>query len=290
MQIKPSELILQDGKIYHLGLRPENLGDIIITVGDMDRVERVSRHFDQVDYQGRKREFLTHTGMLGKHRISVIGTGIGPDNIDILINELDALKNIDFASRQIKKELTSLRIVRLGTSGSIQSDIPVDSFVCSTHGLGLDGVLNFYQYEKEPFQQSFLDGLSKAIPSLRTICEPYLFGGDEELLHVLSPEGSFKGITITSGGFYAPQGRKLRADNRMTELLPNLEQFEFQKHRLVNFEMETAAIYGLCRLLGHKALSVNAIIANRANGTFSRNAYQTIDKMIETILEKLTGL
>ena len=289
MRIKESELIINEGRIYHLGLAPEELGDVIITVGDPDRVERVSRHFDSIEYTGRKREFLTHTGYIGNKRLSVIGTGIGPDNIDILINEIDALKNIDFSTRQVKEKLTQLRIIRMGTSGAIRPEIPVDSIVCSSHGLGLDGVLNFYRYSKTDFQTAFILALKESIPALFELCSPYLFAGDTEMGELLAPE-DYSGVTITSGGFYAPQGRALRLDNHMRSIVDQLRMFEFKGLHPVNFEMETSAIYGLAGLLGHRALSINAIIANRANGTFSKNPYVTIDRMIAKTLERIVEL
>ncbi len=289
-RLKESELILtDDGRIYHLGLHPEDLGDYIITVGDPKRVEKVSRHFDKIELKNQKREFVTHTGMLGKKRLSVIGTGIGPDNIDIMINEIDALKNIDFETRKIKKEFQKLHIIRMGTSGSVRKEIPVDSIVGATHGLGLDGLLNFYSYKKNGFQKRFEVHLKEEIPDLYQICIPYIFEGSDYLVNNICNE--FKtGITMTAGGFYGPQGRQLRIEQKTRVIIDELVRFEFEKLVFTNFEMETSAIYGLSKLLGHEALSVNAIIANRQNMTFSKDPYATIDRMIIKTLEKIDAL
>lgn len=290
MAIKESELIITEGKrIYHLGLNAEELGDFVITVGDPNRVERVSKYFDKIDVKNQKREFVTHTGWLGKKRISVIGTGIGPDNIDIMLNEADALKNIDFNTRIIKDKLAKLNIVRLGTSGALREDIPVDSLVTSTHGLGIDGLMNFYSYTKSDFQNEFESELKIEFPDLFDICMPYIFQGSEYLLENLAFD-MIKGITITAGGFYGPQGRELRIGQKIHDLIDGLAEFEFQGFKICNFEMETSAIYGISSLLGHNALSVNAIIANRATKEYSKDQYATVDRMITTVLERIDGL
>lgn len=288
--IKESELILtEDGRIYHLGLHPKDLGDYVITVGDPKRVERVSRHFDKIELKNQKREFVTHTGLLGKKRISVIGTGIGPDNIDIMLNEIDALKNIDFKTRKIKKEFTKLHIIRMGTSGALREDIPVDSIVAASHGLGLDGLLNFYKYSKQEYQTLFEKKLKEKVPELFDICLPYIFKGSEYLLENIGKNFTH-GITMTAGGFYGPQGRKLRLDQKTHKIIDKMANFECQNHFVTNFEMETSAIYGLARLMGHEALSINAIIANRVTMTFSHDPYTFIDKMIEMSLEQIDRL
>jgi len=289
-KLKPSELVLtEDGRIYHLGLHPWQLGDIVITVGDPKRVERVSRHFDKLELTNQKREFITHTGMLGDKRISVIGTGIGPDNIDIMLNEIDALKNIDFEKREIKPEFQKLYIIRLGTSGALRQEIAVDSIVAASYGLGLDGLLNFYDYEKQPYQEQFENSLFKVVPEIKELTIPYVFKGSQYLLDNVA--GNFThGITLTAGGFYGPQGRQLRLKQKSKPVIDRLKNFEYKGYHITNFEMETAAIYGLAKLLGHEALSVNAIIANRINKTFSKDPYQTIDKMIALALEKIETL
>ena len=289
-RLKESELILtEDGRIYHLGLHPEDLGDIIITVGDPKRVERVSRHFDKIELKNQKREFVTHTGMLGKKRVTVIGTGIGPDNIDIMINEIDALKNIDFKTRKIKKDFTKLYIIRMGTSGALRKDIPVDSIVAASHGLGLDGLLNFYNYEKAPYHNEFHTKLKEEVPELYEICIPYIFEGSKSLLDTVGKD-YIHGITMTAGGFYGPQGRELRLKQKIHKIIDHISSFECQNHYITNFEMETSAIYGLTKLLGHESLSVNAIIANRATMKFSKDPYDFIDRMIVKTLEKIDKL
>jgi uridine phosphorylase len=286
MPIRESELIVKNGRIYHLGLGKDDLADIIITVGDPQRVKAVSQHFDRIDTIRQHREFLTHTGEIGGKRLSVIGTGIGPDNIDILLNEIDAVKNIDFDSREISNEFIPLSIIRMGTSGSIQEDIPVDSFIASSHGFGLDGLLNFYDYPKSAYQQAFLDALRAEIPLLFDICSPTFFEADKTLKELLAYD-LHSGVTITAGGFYAPQGRELRLAQKMRPLIDELKKFNHGGLRFTNFEMETSSIYGLASLLRHKALSVNAIIANRANKTFSKDSQVTIRKMIQTMLERI---
>lgn len=290
MMIKESELIItEEGRIYHLGLKPDEIGDYIITVGDPNRVERVSRHFDSLEVKNQKREFITHTGTLGSKRISVIGTGIGPDNIDIMLNEADALVNIDFRTRTPKSAPKSLFIIRMGTSGALREDIPLDSIVISTHGLGIDGLMNFYEYEKNDFQTSFENNLKNDFPSLFQICYPYIFEGSNFLLEKIG-KGLIKGITMTAGGFYGPQGRQLRIEQKIRSMIDSLAEFEFRGYGICNFEMETSAIYGISKLLGHNALSANAIIANRATKKYSSDQYKTVDTMITTILERIDAM
>ncbi|MBK7094323.1 MAG: nucleoside phosphorylase [Saprospiraceae bacterium] len=290
MGIKESELIItKEGRIYHLGLKPDEIGDFIITVGDPDRVERVSKYFDEIEIKNHKREFITHTGRLGSKRISVIGTGIGPDNIDIMLNEVDALKNIDFETRTINSVPKSIFIIRMGTSGALREDIPIDSMVISTHGLGIDGLMNFYQYEKNEFQNSFEGRLKEEFPGLYQICFPYIFEGSDFLLEKIG-KGLIQGITMTAGGFYGPQGRQLRIEQKIHEMIDRLAAFEFKGFGICNFEMETSAIYGISKLLGHNALSVNAIIANRATKKYSSDQYKTVDNMIKTTLERIDAI
>lgn len=287
MSIKQSELILnEDGSIYHLHLRPEHLASTVITVGDPDRVAQVSKYFDRIDFQQHKREFKTHTGTYKNQRITVLSTGIGSDNVDIVLNELDALVNIDFETRTIKNKLTSLNIVRIGTSGALQTDIPVDSFLMSSHGLDLNGMLQSYNIEgirHKEFESAFCShthwDADRAQPVLvdnSKALEDQLFEG-----HIL------KGVTATCGGFYGPQGRILRLEPKDSVFRDQLQSFQFKDLRITNFEMETSAIYGLTKLLGHKACSMNAILANRANGTFSNTPEKTIDELIQYTLNKL---
>ena len=289
-RIAESELIINSrGAIYHLNLRPEELAPTIITVGDPDRVKEVSKHFDSVEFTTQHREFVTHTGFIGKKRISVVSTGIGTDNIDIVLNELDALVNIDFASRTIKPSLTQLSVIRVGTSGSLQADIPVDSFVASTHGLGIDNLLNFYKQENNDEESQILSAFSGHVKLGYPLSSPYIAtAGSAVLKHFV--EGFQHGITVTCPGFYGPQGRVLRLGLTNAELIDRLTQFSFGNHRITNFEMETSAIYGLGKLLGHQCLSLNAIVANRVQQTFSKDGAAAVESLIVKTLEVLAAI
>lgn len=284
--IAPSELVLNaDGSIYHLHLLPHQIAKTVITVGDPDRVAMVSRYFDELEYTVQKREFVTHTGRIGNKRLTVISTGIGTDNIDIVLNELDALVNIDLPARLVKTNLTSLNIIRLGTSGSLQPDVAVESLVASSFGLGLEGLLHYYRFTPNPAEQQLLQHL----PALSPMVAPYIAQGSPFLLPQLANDIT-TGITATCGGFYGPQGRQLRLLPAIADLPAQLQNFCYEQHRVTNFEMETAAIYGLCRLLGHRALSVNVILANRPKGLFSQNPKEAVDKMIQTMLARIITL
>ncbi len=288
-KIPESELIINDrGAIYHLDLKPDELADTVIVVGDPDRVKKVSKHFDKIECQQKHREFITHTGYIGKKRISVMSTGIGPDNIDIAINELDALANIDFTTREIKKEFNKLHIIRFGTSGSLQADIPVDNFVASTHGLGLDNLMNYYAYDKSNEEKEMADAFIEQTKLNKAITVPYAFKGSETLINKFGSD-FFKGITVTCPGFYGPQGRVLRLGVSSPGLIDRLTHFNFNNHRITNFEMETSAIYGLGRLLGHECLSVNAVVANRVVQQFSKDGNAAVEKLIKKALEVLTS-
>lgn len=282
--IAESELIInRRGGIYHLDLRPEELAPSIITVGDPDRVSQVSKHFDSIEYKGQYREFITHTGYIGSKRLSVISTGIGPDNIDIVLNELDALVNIDLETRTIKPQLTSLSIIRIGTSGSLQRDIPVDSYVASTHGLGIDNLLNFYRSAQHQEDQQLLQAFIAHTQLATNLSHPYLTPCAPSLLKHFVDEFNH-GITVTCPGFYGPQGRVLRLGLSNPSLIDRLTDFSFGPHRVTNFEMETAAIYGLGKILGHHCLSLSAIVANRVHRNFSKDATATIGRLIEKTL------
>ncbi|MES2239088.1 MAG: nucleoside phosphorylase [Bacteroidota bacterium] len=286
--IAASELILNpDGSIYHLNLKPENIAHDIIFVGDQDRVEKITTHFDSIEFTTQKREFKTQTGTYKGKRITVISTGIGPDNIDIVLNELDALVNIDFETRKIKEKLTSLTIIRIGTSGSLQANIPVDSVVMSQYAIGLDNMLRSYCIDSVSnleIETAFIDQTNWDLQKGK----PYVISCDETLANRIYEAKIHKGFTATAGGFYGPQGRVLRLDIQDADLNRKMDQFEYNGIQLTNLEMETAAIYGLSALLGHKAISLNAIIANRANGTFSQNPYKTIEELINYTLQKLS--
>ena len=287
--IASSELILNpDGSVYHLNLRPEHIAHDIIFVGDQNRVEKITQFFDSIEFSTQKREFKTQTGWYKGKRITVMSTGIGPDNIDIVLNELDALVNIDLESRTPKEELTALNIIRIGTSGSLQEDIPVDSFVMSKFGLGLDNMLRSYQID-DVADSNIGDAFTKHTNWDPRKGKPYVIACSEKLETMIESERMHKGITATAGGFYGPQGRVLRLPIQDAELNDKMDNFDFDGHRITNLEMETAAIYGLSALLGHNALSLNAIIANRASGTFSSDPYKAVDELIAYTLDKIAN-
>ncbi|MNF34647.1 Uridine phosphorylase [compost metagenome] len=286
--IQSSELILNpDGSVYHLNLKPEHIAHDIIFVGDQNRVEKITKLFDSIEFSAQKREFKTQTGTYKGKRITVMSTGIGPDNIDIVMNELDALVNINLETRQPKENLTSLNIIRIGTSGSLQADIPVDSFVMSTFGLGLDNMLRSYLID-EISNTKIEDAFIKHTDWDLKKGKPYVIACSEKLEKIIESNRIHKGITATAGGFYGPQGRVLRLNIQDENLNSKMDNFSFEENRITNLEMETAAIYGLSTLLGHHALSLNAIIANRASGTFSKDPYKAVDELIVYTLEKLS--
>ena len=285
--IASSELILNpDGSVYHLNLKPENIAHDIIFVGDPDRVEKITQFFDSIEFSIQKREFKTQTGIYKEKRLTVLSTGIGPDNIDIVLNELDALVNIDLNTRQPKEQLTALNIIRIGTSGSIQADIPVDSFVLSQFGIGLDNMLRSYIVDEithKDIEEAFITQTKWNLQKGR----PYAIACSEVLKKRIESKQMHKGITCTVGGFYGPQGRVLRLPIQDSDLNSKMDHFQFNGNRITNLEMETTAIYGLSALLGHNALSLNAIIANRATGTFSEDPTKAVDELIAYTLDKL---
>lgn len=287
MTLPPSELILNpDGSIYHLNLLPEDISDHIITVGDPDRVAEVSSFFDTIEVKKGKREFLTHTGTLNGKGITVLSTGIGTDNIDIVINELDALVNIDFKSRRVRSKKKSLDIIRIGTSGAIQADIPVDTFLMSEYAIGLDGLLHFYDSNsvQEPkMAQAF--ALHCGWSEQKAV--PYGVKYNASLAKRLLSNRIRLGVTLTSNGFYGPQGRKLRLDTDEDNFIEKLASFQYEGRQITNLEMETSGIYGLSRLLGHHAVSMNCILANRATGEFSKNPKKATQDLIQYCLEKI---
>lgn len=283
-----SELILNaDGSIYHCNIRPEHLADIVITVGDPNRVERVSRHFDTIEHKASKREIVTHTGTYKGTRMTVISTGMGTDNIDIVFSELDALANIDLATGEAKSELRKLSFVRLGTSGALQADIPVDSYVIGSHGLGLDGLLHYYKGSEDVLMPEVEDAFISHVKWSDKKSRPYLVEASKSLLEKLSSEQTKQGITATACGFYGPQGRFLRLEPNPADINDYLTSFSYNDLRITNFEMETSAIYGLAKMMGHEALSLNAIVANRILGEFSQDPYTTVDNMIVYALDRL---
>lgn len=286
MSIKESELILNpDGSVYHLNLKPENIAHNIIFVGDQDRVEKITKHFDEVSFSTQKREFKTQTGIYKGKPLTVMSTGIGPDNIDIVLNELDALVNIDLETRKPKAKLTSLNIVRVGTSGSLQRDIPIDSFVVSSHGLDINGMLHFYQVESvanPEIENAFIKHTQWSTDKAR----PIIIENSKVLENRFYSSQTFIGITATAGGFYGPQGRVLRLPLQDAELNSKIDSFDFEGHFISNLEMETSVIYGLSKLLGHHALSLNAIIANRATSEFSKDPKAAVESLITYTLNK----
>ncbi|WP_276362119.1 nucleoside phosphorylase [Daejeonella sp. H1SJ63] len=286
-KISEADLIINpDGSIYHLNLMPEDIADTIITVGDPDRVTEISRYFDSIELKKGKREFITHTGYLGKKRITVLSTGIGTDNIDIVLNELDALVNIDFDNRQVKKELKSLDIIRIGTSGSVQEDIPIGSILISEYGLGFDALMNYYLHELSGDECMLLDAVKSHFHHHKGL-SPYITAADTRLFKIIGKD-LMSGITLTAPGFYAPQGREVRAKNAFPEMIHLIQKFSSGKHRISNLEMETAGIYALAKALGHRAVSVNAILASRVKFEFSPEPHKIINQAIELVLSRLT--
>ena len=289
-RIEESELIINSrGAIYHLNLRPEELAHNVFLVGDPGRVAAVSKYFDRIEIRQQHREFISHTGYMGTERFTVLSTGIGTDNIDIVMNELDALVNIDFSTRTLKADHTPLRIIRLGTSGSLQKEIPVDSFVASTHGLGIDNLLNFYRLDGRGGEQEILQAFITHTQLHQHMANPVIASASGSLLKFFT-EGYHTGITVTCPGFYGPQGRILRLGLRFPDLIDKLTSFHFGPYRISNFEMETSAIYGLGTLLGHQCLSLNVIVANRISKTFSSNGLLAAEQLIEKSLQVVRSM
>jgi len=289
-KIPESELILNDdNSVYHLNLQPEEIADTIINVGDPDRVSMVSKFFDQIELKKQKREFVTHTGTYKGKRITVISTGIGTDNIDIVYNEIDALVNIDLKNRVIKDKLKSINLIRIGTSGSLQDNIPVDGFVFSRFGLGLDGLMNFYRLTNTEEEKSIIESFRKHYLGQGILAQPYLVKSSGKLEAALS-EGMYKGITASCSGFYAPQGRVLRYELAFPEVIDRLTSFQFENNVITNFEMETGAMYGLAKTLGHHCCSINAIVANRITKQHTHKGDETMNLLIETVLDRLAKI
>jgi len=283
-KISETDLIINpDGSVYHLNLKPEHVSDKIITVGDPSRVHRISSHFDNVDFEMNKREFITHTGIYKGKRLTVISTGMGTDNVEILMNELDALFNIDLKTREIKEEHTKLRIVRVGTSGSIQEDIRLGSHVMSEYGIGMDPMMHFYQFEMGEFEKGVATALQE---SLDFPYSPYIIRGSDELIELFK-DVTIAGNTLTCHGFYGPQGRTLRIPIRYPDLIEKLNYFHHNDFWITNMEMETAGYYGLARALGHEMISLNAILANRVKNRFSKDPNKVIDSLIVKVLDRI---
>ena len=287
-RIPDSELIINpDGSVYHLKLKPEHIADNVIVVGDPGRVELVSSFFDTIEVKISNREFVTHTGNYKGTRFTVLSTGIGTDNLDIVINELDAAVNIDLETKLVKEQKRSLNIIRIGTSGALQEEIPVDSFLLSEKAMGFDGLLHFYSDDLNVKEEDIADAFVKHTNWNSNLAKPYVVSASEKLTAKLG-DGCFKGITATASGFYAPQGRVLRLQPAMNDFPEDLSSFEFNNLKITNFEMETSALYGLSKALGHEACTVCAIIANRKSKTFSKNHDLPIKKLILHVLSNLT--
>ncbi|WP_443947247.1 nucleoside phosphorylase [Pedobacter sp. AW1-32] len=286
MKISKSDLIINpDGSIYHLNLLPEDVASTVITVGDPDRVGEITKHFDSIEIKKGKREFITHTGFLGKNRITVLSTGIGTDNIDIVLNELDALVNVDFDTREAKPELTSLNIIRIGTSGAVQEDVPMGTILASSYGLGMDALMNYYVQNPSDNESVLLKEIKNHFSPVNGIV-PYLTAASDTLLHTIGKDLTH-GITITAPGFYAPQGRLVRAKNSVQDFIGIIKSFQSNGNRITNLEMETAGIYALAKVLGHHALSINAILASRVKFDFSTEPDKIVEKAIKIVLERL---
>ena len=289
MKFKNSELILnEDGSIYHLNLKPENIAKDIILVGDQDRVDMVSKHFETIEFSTQKREFKTTTGTYKNKKFTIISTGIGADNIDIVLNELDALVNINLQTKKIHSEISYLNIVRIGTSGSLQKDVPLNCFLMSTYAIDINGMLQSYKTESIS-HPNVEDAFIKHTQWDKNKNSPIVISVSKELESKLSSEIIFKGMTATAGGFYGPQGRVLRIQIKDSELNQKMNSFIHNNIRVTNYEMETSAIYGLSKLLGHNACSMNAIIANRSTGKFSANPRKAVEDLIIYTLDRMTS-
>ena len=288
-RISETDLILNaDGSAYHLNLHPGDIADTVITVGDPDRVGEVSKYFDFIELKKGKREFITHTGTIGNKRLTVLSTGIGTDNIDIVFNEMDALVNIDFSTRRVNQTLRSLNIIRIGTSGAVQADIAIDSLLLSSAAFGLDPLMHYYKQTLSGKEQDLLNAFKETLPA-DAILSPYVASVGSNLLNQLG-NGEQQGITITAPGFYSPQGRQVRAITAIPQLMELIQNFNFEGHRIANLEMETAGIYGLAASLGHQAVSCNVILANRVTQKFSMQPAKIMDHYIKQLLEQLANM
>lgn len=285
--IAESELILNpDGSVYHLHLKNENVADNVIIVGDPGRVKEISKHFDRIEFEVQNRELCTHTGWIGNKMITVLSTGMGTDNLDIVINELDAAVNIDLVTREPKTTHRSLNIIRLGTSGGLQADVQPGDFVASTFGMGMDGLLYFYAKGPSVMNHELAAAFKSHTHWDQNLPGIYAVTASEVLLNKIAFD-LIQGVTLTAPGFYAPQGRELRLSLAFPEMNRMIETFEFENHRITNFEMETSALYGLSHMLGHQALTVCTIVANRVNRTYAKDYHSDVQRLIKLLLERL---
>jgi uridine phosphorylase len=288
-KIKSSELIINpDGSVFHLHLRPEHLADTVILVGDPGRVKLVASFFDEVECTISNREFVTTTGTYKGKRFSVLSTGIGTDNIDIVVNELDALVNIDLESRTPKAEHKSLDLVRIGTSGALQGNIPVDSFLLSNKSIGFDGMLNFYAERDNVSDLDFEQSFKNFVNWDAKLASPYVVPASKSLIDKLDGDDMIQGVTISANGFYGPQGRVLRLQTLDPDLNDKIEEFDFNGEKITNYEMESSAIFGLSAMLGHNAAAVCAIIANRITKDASKDYKPTVKSLIQVVLDRLS--
>lgn len=288
-ELGSSELILNpDGSIYHLALKPEQLGDLVLLVGDPGRVELISRHFETIEHRSHNREFIAHTGVYSGTHITALSTGIGTDNIDIVVNELDALANIDLKERTPRRDHRALRIIRLGTCGALQEDIPCDSRIVSAFGVGMDNVMHYYAYENTDTETRLLNELLEQTEWPGNLPLPYVAQGDRKLIDLLGSE-NVTGITFTAGGFYGPQGRQLRAVTAITDLNDVIGAFSYEGSRATNYEMETSALYGLGGMLGHRVCTICTVVANRLRKEYSTDHNAAIDRMIKEVLDRATA-
>lgn len=285
--IPPSELPLNpDGSVYHLALKPEQIADTMIVVGDPGRVRRISDRFDKVEHRVENREFLTHTGVVNGKRLSVLSTGIGVDNLDIVMNELDALRHIDLSSRTATGAHRPLDIIRLGTSGSLNPDLEVGSFVNSVYAIGLDGVMHFYDVDYEEDEAALASEFIARTGWRTAGLKPYAVRSDAGLSELFD-EGFFKGITATACGFYAPQGRKLRLSPAMPDINSRMTEFSFRGIPMANYEMESSALFGLGAALGHRCTTVCVIVANRLRNEFAGDHHRDVDRLIDAVLQRI---
>jgi uridine phosphorylase len=284
----PSELLIEpNGAVYHLGVKPEQLADRIILVGDPNRVPKVAEFFDDRECDVSAREFRTITGTYKGKRISVVGTGIGCDNIDIVVNELDALANIDFETRYEKETFKQLQMVRIGTCGGLQEYCPTGTFICSQKSVGFDGLLNFYAGRNEACDLEFEEAFNKHLNWSPLLCAPYTIAADEELVERIAREDMVRGVTVACGGFFGPQGRQLRVPLAFPKQNELIESFEYKGQRITNFEMESSALAGLAALMGHKAVTVCLVIANRLAKKATVNYDEKMRELILTVLDRI---
>ncbi len=289
--IQPSELIINpDGTIFHLHLKPEDIADTILMVGDLNRVDMIASFFDKIDCKVQNREFITVTGWYKNKRVSIVSTGIGTDNIDIVVTELDALVNVDFQTREIKADKKSLNLIRIGTSGSLQGDIPINAYVVSEKSIGFDGLLNFYAGRNAvsdlPFEKAFMEHMNWD----ELLAKPYVIDGSQKLIDLFSGEKTVGGVNISAPGFYGPQGRVVRLPLVDPDLNDKIEAFEFEGRKITNYEMESSAIYGLSKLLGHEALTICLIIANRVTKEANANYYPDMKLLAKYILDRIVEI